>query len=107
MGLFCNVKNNINGKKRYFAVPIGGGLTFWLIRTIFVLNATVAVNAADNVAQAKEIKRVEELPQKVSKIEEKVESIDRQFTEFRGDYKKDQSVLQQDIKDILKAVNKL
>ena len=104
-----NFKERINGKKRYlFGVPlVGGSLGFWLVRTIFVLNATVATNSAVNVAQAKEIQRVEELPQKVSKIEQRVESIDKQFTEFRHDYKEDQSVLQQDIKDILKAVNRL
>ena len=85
----CNANQKVNGKKRYIiGGPIGGGLTIWLVNIIMGLNTAVAVNA-------KEIERVEELPQKVSAIEQKVESIDKQFTEFRGDYKDDQTVFLQ------------
>lgn len=103
--------DKVNGKKRYIvggtgAVTISAGTLIFLIKFLIGLNNT-AIGAEALANENKlDISKFDTIPAQVEGVERDVKNIDRQFEEFRNNYNDDQRIMRNDIKDILKAVQR-
>lgn len=80
-----STKKTLNGKKRYI-VSGGVSLTF-LVGILFQFKGDISSHAVQISAQAEAIKKIEQTPIDIAKLNKDMDYIKEQFSEFKTEQK--------------------